>query len=218
MEGFDHFHTPSRVSSPAAIALVSGVISDGPDDALGNEFSVAPDDEAGASVPPAGRRPSPAPAAMLTTDIAAVAGSFDPWWYRPTTRRIVMAAAAVIAIIIVGSVITHHSPAASDETHAPATHAAPVHAAVPAPAAPADQSDTPAQGDSAGQHADTTPDSLPVASAQSSVSPETGNPPAEDGIARPAGPQSVPPIQQSGTGRASVGSGRTADKTGFAQH
>ena len=32
---------------------------------------------------PAERRQSPAPAAMLTTDIAAVAGSFDPWWYRP---------------------------------------------------------------------------------------------------------------------------------------
>jgi hypothetical protein len=195
-----------------------------PTEIAGDEIAgggIADEDVLG-SIPPADERHSrPAPA-MHTTDIAAVAGSFEPWWYRPATRRIAMVAAAVIAIIIAGSVVTHHSADASSGAHAdaapPATHAAVSSPVSPEPGAPADQSDASASGDSTAQSADTTPDSLPVASAPSSVSPESGNPAAEDGMARPAGPQSVPPIQQSGTPRAPHGSGRTTDKTGFAQH
>jgi hypothetical protein len=198
MEGFDHFQTPSRVSSPAAASLAG-----------------ASDDDAGSSTP-AERRHSPAPAAMLTTDIAAVAGSFEPWWYRPTTRRIAMVAAAVIAIIIAGSVFTHRSPAGSSTPHARAdAPAAPAHAAASPTPPGTDQSN---EADSSAQREDTTPDSLPVASTPSSATPETGDPAAEDGIARPAGPQSVPPIRQSGTPRASLGSGKTADNSGPAQH
>jgi hypothetical protein len=192
MEGIDHFPMPSRVSSPAAASVAA--TSDG---------------HAG-SMPAAARRHSPPPAAMLTTDIAVVAGSFDPWWYRPTARRIAMVAAAVIAIVIAGSVFTHRSPAASRTPHARAD--API--ASPAPSA-ADQSDA---ADSSARGADTTPDSLPVASAPSSVRPESPNPAAEDGIARPAGPHSLSPIQRSGTSRAPLGSGKTADNSGLAQH
>jgi hypothetical protein len=201
MEGLDHFHAPSRVSSPAAVSRA------------------AASDDDGRSIPPAERRHSPAAAAMLTTDIAAVAGSFEPWWYRPMTRRIAMAAAAVIAIIVVATVVTRHSPAASGTSHAPAdAPAAPSHVGAspaPTPAAAADQSDA---ADSSAQRADTAPDSLPVASAPSSVAPESANPAAEDGIARPAGPQSVPPIRQSGTPRATLGSAKTTDNPGIARH
>jgi hypothetical protein len=58
---------------------------------------------------------------------------------------------------------------------------------------------------------------LPVAAAQSSVAADPANPAADDGIARPAGPQSVPPIQRSGTPRAPLGSGRTTAKSGSGQ-
>jgi hypothetical protein len=198
MEGFDHFYAPSRVSSPATASL-----------------ALASDDDAG-SIAPAERRHSPAPAAMLTTDIAAVAGSFEPWWYRPTTRRIAMVAAAVIAIIIAGSVFTHRSPAGSGSQHARADAPAVRAHAAASPTPPAsDQSD---EADSSAQGADTTPDSLPVASTPSSVTPETASPAAEDGIARPAGPRSVSPIRQSGTPRAPLGAGKTADNSGPAQH
>ena len=163
------------------------------DDVVAGEVVHAPtpngvlrvDDGDGVSLPVAKPRHSPVPNAMLTTDIAAVAGSFDPWWYRPITRRIAMAAAAVIAIALVGSAVSHfRSPptthaAPPSATHSPAAHAADAHtSATPAP----DAADASGTADSAQPAEDATPDSLPVASTPSSVAAAPANPAADDGI------------------------------------
>jgi hypothetical protein len=217
VEGLDHYHTPTR-SSGGSVAETAG-------DALALEPYEAspPGDEVAPPIPSAERRPSPAPDAMLTTDIAAVAGSFEPWWYRPMTRRIAMLAAAVIAIILVGSAVSHfRSSAAPDgaSSRSPASpsaaHAAAHAAAQPTPDADADPADASGASDSAQPGENSAADTLPVASAPSSVAADPANPAAEDGVARPAGPHSMPPIQQSGTPRAPLGSGRTTAKAGSA--
>lgn len=224
VEGLDHYHTPTRSSGPAAAAIATDAFAADAiaADALALDSDVVSADEDVASIPPAERRQSLGPSAMLTTDIAAVAGSFDPWWYRPTTRRIAMLAAAVIAVILVGSAVSHFrsspAPGAADSDASPAAaHTGAAHAAAaPAPNAAGDPADASDATDSAQPGEGTAPDTLPVASAPSSVTADPANPAADDGIARPAGPQSVPPIQRSGTPRAPLGSGRTTAKTGSA--
>jgi hypothetical protein len=179
----------------------------------------APDDDDSASVTAAEPRHSLVRSPMLTTDIAAVADSFDPWWYRRTTRRIAVAAAAVIAIVLVGSAVSHFRSAPTPDAASP--HAAPSAAHAPAaqattPALDAADQDASGTAGSAQPSEGSTPDSLPVASAPSTVTADPANPAADDGIARPAGPQSVPPIRRSGTPRASLGPGRTTVKSGSA--
>jgi hypothetical protein len=207
VEGLDHYHTPTRSSGPAAAALATNARALEAD-------AVSPDDEGPASIPPQEKRHSPAPNGMLTTDIAAVAGSFEPWWYRPTTRRVVMVAAAVIAVILLGSAVSHFRSS-------PAPDAAPSRPSIPraaaaGPDAAADPADASGAPDSAQPDHGSAPDTLPVASTLSSVTADPANPAADDGIARPAGPQSLPPIRRSGTPRAPLGSGRTTAKSGSA--
>ncbi len=216
VEGLDHYHTPTRSSggSAAPHALTA--------DALAFEAEpVSPDDEDAASIPPAERRHSSAPNAMLTTDIAVVAGSFEPWWYRPTTRRIALAA-AVIAVILVAVSHFRSSPAPDAAPSRSSGPAAAAHAAVahvgtaPAPDCAGDSADVCGATGSAQPDEDSAPDTLPVASTPSSETADPANPAADDGIARPAGPQSMPPIEPSGTPRAPLGTGRTTAKAGSA--
>ncbi len=235
VEGLDHYHTPTRSSGPSAAARAAGSLAAdaiAPDAVAADANAadvlalganpVSPDDEAAASIPPAAPRHSLGPDAMLTTDIAAVAGSFEPWWYRPATRRIAMLAAAVIVIILVGSAVSHFrsspAPGAASSGAAPAAvHGDAAHTVVaPAPDASGDPADASDAADSAQPGEGATPDTLPVASTPSSVTADPANPAADDGIARPAGPQSVPPIQRSGTPRAPLGSGRKTAPAGSA--
>jgi hypothetical protein len=136
-----------------------------------------------------------------------------------------MLAAAVIAVILVGSAVSHFrsspAPDAAASGAAPAAvHGGAAHtAAAPAADAAGDPADAPDADDATGSAQPggaATPDTLPVASTPSSVTADPANPAADDGIARPAGPQSVPPIERSGTPRAPLGSGRKTAKTGSA--
>ena len=199
-----------RVSAPV---VVSPLESD-PSRPLHDGDTVEP-----THAPPKRRSRTP-DGTLNTTDMAAVAGSFEPWWYRPGARRIAMIAAVVVALIVVGSAVARHrSPPGATTGDEHASAGAPIgaaHAGAEAsPAEPTDQSDGTSGADSTASGSDAAPDTLPVASTPPSGSRDPGVQVPAEGMARPAGPQSVPPIQRSGTPHAPLGPGKAPDKTGL---
>jgi hypothetical protein len=172
---------------------------------------VAPPPALETPAPP--KRRSPTPDGVLdTTDMAVVAGSFDPWWYRPGTRRLVTIAVAAAAVIIVGSAVAHHrTRSAPADNDARTSSSAGARSSGPARSgASSNQSDSDDAADSTGNTPNTPSDTLPVAPAPPSVVDDPAAPATEEGMARPAGPRSLPPIQTSGTARAAVGTGKGA--------
>jgi hypothetical protein len=178
--------------------------------------------EAAALTSPSRPRPKVFPRAdlVLTADVATIDENFDsdaflPWWHRPGARRIAAAVAAVIIIAIIALAATHRRSRSSandggDDSDTSASVAAPGPGSTSADTAGAPDPDTSARSQPGATASDRP---IPSDSSQASVTstaPETLPPPAPDivdhgsdeGMARPAGPQSLRPIVPSGKPRA----------------
>ena len=165
---------------------------------------------------PAARRPSRISSPL---DVAGVADAradlekFRPWWYRTGSRRAALIAAGAIALIVIASmVVGHHSDAGGTrpaERRPAQTDSSGQTDATDGPAANSDAADTtgsPAAPAPAAEHASNAP-AVESANRAPAADSTVGT---DDAVARPTGPQSVPPIVRSGgpSRRPSPGTGR----------
>jgi hypothetical protein len=154
---------------------------------------------------------------VLTAEAASIdphvdPRAFQPWWFRPNARRAALAIAAAVVIAVVAMARAHHRAKIAADALGPDADTA----AMNAPVAPAAST----SADSAGtSDTATSPDSQPGGSSADSATSASGpapepspeptpdlRPPApdpgdhgsDDGMARPAGPQSLAPIVPSG--------------------
>ncbi len=174
--------------------------------------------EAAALTGPIRSRPKVFPRAdiVLTADVTAIDGRFDsdsflPWWHRPGARRVAAALAAVVVVALIAVAATHHRSRPDSEQGGADDPDSAASVAGPASASPnADSADTADSTTSAPSQSVATPsgysspsDSTPTPA----ISTQVEAPPnpmrdaadrgSEEGMARPAGPQSISPIQPS---------------------
>lgn len=155
---------------------------------------------------------------VLTADVASIDGNVDPdifkpWWFRPTARRVVLGAAAVFAVLAAIALMRHRprvdaAQAVGAEADTVASDPAPTSTgAAPASAQPSDASAAADSASGAPDRADTATAAPDETARQSAADPQpdaaasTPEPAvhgSDDGMAKPAGPQSLPVIVPSG--------------------
>ncbi len=178
--------------------------------------------EAAALTGPIRSRPKVFPRAdlVLTSDVAAIDGSFDsdsflPWWHRPGARRIAAAIAAVVVVGLIAVAATHHRSHPSTEQGDPDNTDSTASVTAPAPGSTAadsvgnTDSDTTVQSQSSAtpipsiSPADSSQAPAPSTQTQTQPTPTSDGADrgSDEGMARPAGPQSISPIVPSASVR-----------------
>jgi hypothetical protein len=147
----------------------------------------------------------------VVSDVSAEAEMFKPWWFREGgLKKAVVAAGILVAILSTVVLVAHllHWPPPADANAEAVDPAALLGgAASSGPASPNPDSETKSDSEPASSSAGTDSASVPQKAAApddsrsaAATPPATSAAPApngDDGMARPAGPNSIPPIQPS---------------------